>query len=247
MIPKIIHYCWLSGNPFPDTIKRCMNTWKKKMPDYEFILWDTNKFDINSSIWVKQAFEAKKYAFAADYIRLYAVYNYGGIYLDTDVEVLKDFTPLLNYPYFLGVENEKEGVIEAATFGAEPKNIYIKKCLDYYNNRTFIKSDGSFDTRSLPPIMKECLKDIIYLKTIKDFKLNQCNIQLLPVEYFSPKNYLNGKMTNLTNKTYSIHHFRASWFTKKQKIVLLSFRILGPKTTSALHAVYNKFKNIFKI
>ena len=89
MIPKIIHYCWLSRDEFPPLIKTCIDTWKEQLPDYEFILWDTNRFKLESNIWVQQAFDTKKYAFAADYIRLYAIYNFGGIYLDTDIEVLK--------------------------------------------------------------------------------------------------------------------------------------------------------------
>ena len=89
MIPKIIHYCWLSNDPIPEKLQEYMKSWKEKLPDYEFKLWNFDCFDINSSQWVKEAFEAKKYAFAADYIRLYAVYNYGGIYMDMDVEVIK--------------------------------------------------------------------------------------------------------------------------------------------------------------
>ena len=89
MIPKIIHFCWLSNDEYPELIKKCMATWKTKLPDYEFVLWDAKKFDLESTLWTKQAFETKKYAFASDYIRLYAVYTYGGIYLDTDAEVVK--------------------------------------------------------------------------------------------------------------------------------------------------------------
>ena len=96
MIPKIIHYCWLSDDPVPETLQGYMKSWKEKLPDYEFILWNFNRFDKSSSIWVSQAFDNKKYAFAADYIRLYAVYNYGGIYMDMDIEVLKSFDDLLN-------------------------------------------------------------------------------------------------------------------------------------------------------
>lgn len=99
MIPKIIHYCWLSNDPIPEKLQEYMKSWKEKLPDYEFKLWNFDCFDINSSQWVKEAFEAKKYAFAADYIRLYAVYNYGGIYMDMDVEVIKSFNPLLNNDY----------------------------------------------------------------------------------------------------------------------------------------------------
>ena len=106
MIPKIIHYCWLSNDPIPEKLQEYMKSWKEKLPDYEFKLWNFDCFDINSSQWVKEAFEAKKYAFAADYIRLYAVYNYGGIYMDMDVEVIKSFNPLLNNDYLLGYENQ---------------------------------------------------------------------------------------------------------------------------------------------
>lgn len=96
MIPKIIHYCWLSGDMYPDKIKKCINSWKKIMPDYEIMIWDLSRFDINSIVWTKQAYEKKKYAFASDYIRFYALYNYGGIYLDSDVEILRSFNDFLN-------------------------------------------------------------------------------------------------------------------------------------------------------
>lgn len=99
MIPKIIHLCWLSGDPYPPKIQKCLESWKKFLPEYEVMLWDGNRFDLNSSSWVAQAF-AKKYAFAADYIRMYALYHYGGIYLDSDVEVLKSFDELLTLPLF---------------------------------------------------------------------------------------------------------------------------------------------------
>ena len=104
MIPKIIHLCWLSGDPYPPKIAKCLKTWEKFLPDYEVVLWDTQRFDLNSSLWVKQAFEKKKYAFAADYIRFYALFHIGGIYLDSDVEVLKSFDDLLDLPYFIGAE-----------------------------------------------------------------------------------------------------------------------------------------------
>ena len=100
MIPKIIHSCWLSGDPFPEDIQRCIDSWKAILPEYKIILWDKNRFDINSVPYVKEAFEAKKYAFCADYIRIYALYKYGGIYLDSDVMVYKSFDPFLNLHAF---------------------------------------------------------------------------------------------------------------------------------------------------
>ena len=120
MIPKQIHYCWLSGEPYPKLISDCIESWKIHLPDYKIILWDTKRIDINSNLWLKQAFETKKYAFAADYIRFYALYHYGGIYLDADVEVLRSFDGLLNRHEFVG--EEASGDIEAAVMGVE-KNI----------------------------------------------------------------------------------------------------------------------------
>src|SRR5574344_2105661 len=168
MIPKIIHLCWLSGDKYPTKIAKCIASWTKHLPDYEIMLWDTKRFDLNSSNWVKQAFEAKKYAFAADYIWFYALYHYGGIYLDSDVEVLKSFNPLLDLPYFVGAE--KAGTPEAAIMGAEKGLPWIRKCLDYYNDRNFIKDDGSYDIRKLPEIMVE---QITQVQPIRNLSLEE--------------------------------------------------------------------------
>ena len=160
MIPKIIHYCWLSGDPYPPEIQRCLETWKEHFPGYEVWLWDTRRFDVNSTIWTKQAFEAKKYAFAADYIRLYALYNYGGIYLDSDVIVYKSFDELLRLPYFIG--HDQIGGFEAAVIGAEKGCRWIKDVLDYYEGRQFVKNDGSLDIESLPVIFHHQLVEKTY-------------------------------------------------------------------------------------
>ena len=104
MIPKIIHYSWISGDPYPEKIQRCIDSWKEKLPDYQFINWNRDTFDFNSCRWLKEAYEDQNYAYCSDYLRIYAVYNYGGIWLDTDVEVLRSFNDLLDLPYFFGVE-----------------------------------------------------------------------------------------------------------------------------------------------
>ena len=134
MIPKIIHWCWLSDDPIPDKLQHYMESWKKFLPDYEFIHWNFDRFPKGKSIWVDQAFEAHKYAFAADYIRLYALYNYGGFYLDMDVEVLKSFDTLLNHHLMLGYDSA--GFPEVAAFGAEKENDWIGLCLEEYNQKT---------------------------------------------------------------------------------------------------------------
>ena len=217
MIPKIIHYCWLSGDPIPENLQKCMNSWKKFLPDYEFILWDRNRFDINSTLWTKQAFEAKKYAFAADYIRLYAVYNYGGIYMDMDVEVVKSFNELLSSPYIWGMEAEKG--IEAGVFGAEQHALFLKDCLNYYNNRPFILQDGTYDRKVLPVIIFErfTLKYTIKKREKKEIESNSSTIYVFPPDFLTAKSYETGKI-HVTKNTYTIHHFAGSWFSKKEKI-----------------------------
>ena len=193
MIPKIIHLCWLSGDPYPPKIAKCLETWKKHLSDYEVILWDTYRFDLNSSLWVRQAFEKKKYAFAADYIRFYALYHFGGIYLDSDVEVLRSFNDLLDLPYFMGVE--KAQTPEAAIIGAEKGCDWIKMCLDYYKDRPFVNEDGSLNIRNLD-MQKEVLE-------FNDM-------------FFSPKVF-DSREVEITPYTYAIHHYQNSWFSHKAK------------------------------
>lgn len=216
MIPKKIHFCWLSGDAYPPKIQKCIDSWKKMFPDYEIIKWDLTRFPIEKSPWVKEAFEAKKYAFAADYIRFYTLYTEGGIYLDSDVEVLKSFDDLLELPYFLGRENVS-GNIEAAVMGCEAGAVWVKDCLDYYENRHFLSSQGQQDIEPLPCIMQDIFSSkygIFDIDCISKFNFQCQNIQVLPFSYFSPKNYLTNKI-QITENTYSIHHFTSAWRTKK--------------------------------
>ncbi len=220
MIPKIIHYCWLSKDPFPESINKCMESWKKKLPDYELMLWNFDRFPRGKSKWVDQAFEAHKYAFAADYIRLYALYNYGGIYLDSDVEVLKSFNNLLHLPYFLGQENTPSG-IEAATIGCEKGNPLIKDMLDSYEEKVFLNSDGTYNTLPLPFIFRKCIEARYEYHCINDesqFDSNPNVVNVFPIDWFSPKHWMT-KELNVTNNTFSIHHFAGSWLDDEAKEV----------------------------
>ncbi len=203
MIPKIIHYCWLSNDPVPKNFKKYMHGWKEKLKDYQFVKWDFSKFPKEKSLWVSEAFDNKKYAFAADYIRLFAVYNYGGIYLDMDVEVLKSFNDLICCPYMFARERPDSNWIEAGCFGAEKENDFIGKCLEWYKDRTFIKPDGSFDQMPLPQIMDKVRKK------------NKIHLKLYPWYYFTAKSYETG-VEKPTKKTYTVHHFAASWKTKNE-------------------------------
>ena len=158
-IPRVIHYCWLSNDPVPKDLQRYMDTWKEHLDGYEFVKWDFTRFDINKSDWVREAFENKKYAFAADYIRMYALYTEGGIYLDMDVEVLKSFDDLLHLDYFVCYENNVDKTPEVAAFGAQKGCRWIGEVLSYYEGRHFMKSDGTLDCHPLPKITKAWLTD----------------------------------------------------------------------------------------
>ena len=186
------------------------------------MLWDTQRFDMNSSQWVRQAFECKKYAFAADYIRFYALYHHGGIYLDSDVEVLKSFDDLLDLPYFVGAE--KAQTPEAAIMGAEKGCDWVGQCLQYYEGRPFIKEDGSMDIRKLPEIMFEqigklkpyrvlSLEDSLNVRTLD----MQQEFLILNDAFFSPKVF-DSREVQITPNTYCIHHYENSWFSHKAKI-----------------------------
>lgn len=248
MIPKIIHYCWLSNDKFPVQIQKCIDTWKIVLPDYEFKLWDTTTLNFEEYIWIKQAFETKKYAFAADYIRLYAVYNYGGIYLDTDVEVLKSFNDLLHLPYFIGTEGNN--IIEAGVFGATKKTPWLKECLDHYNNKTFINQDGSLNTMTLPNIMINQIgltrniitkPEKIILQLLKNGDITS-DLYLFPKEYFCAKNLGTGQLENTIN-TYCVHHFAMSWIPMKYKFLPNLKRklmaVFGVKTISTMINLFN--------
>ena len=221
MIPKIIHWCWLSDDPIPESLKKCMDSWKVYLPDYEFIHWNFQRFPKGKSKWVDEAFANKKYAFAADYIRLYALYNYGGIYLDMDVEVLKSFNPFLSLKTMMCWQNAIGG-LEVAAFGVEKGSKWVKECLDSYEKASFVKEDGSFEMTTLPQRIENELRSHNYI--LQDIaSVEEANaisgdntIPVFPYDFFSPKSYLTGKIKQ-TKRTVSIHHFAGSWLPPKKK------------------------------
>ena len=237
MIPKIIHYCWLSDDPIPENLQNYMKSWKEKLPDYEFILWNFKRFEKSSSQWVSQAFDNKKYAFAAYYIRLFAVYNFGGFYLDMDIQVLKSFNGLLNNELCLAFENDEKTGIEAGCFGAEKGNKIIGECLDYYKNRSFIKSDGSFDTLPLPKIMYKYIS-------------KHPELEIFEKDYFTAKSFETGQIEK-TDRTFSIHHFAGSWLEDWEKQVLLNKEKIHSKIkpvffAKVIFAFYSFFTRFIK-
>ncbi|MDR3312087.1 MAG: glycosyl transferase [Spirochaetaceae bacterium] len=221
MIPKIIHYCWLSGDPFPAEYQRCMDTWKAKLPDYEFILWDTQRFDIHSVAWTKQASETQLYACAADYIRLYAVYTYGGIYLDTDMEVVKPFDDLLDSGLMLAYENHISENLEAGCFGAEKGHPYIKKCLEYFEGRNLFAPALLSKIQGLPKAERhDFISPLLspeIMKQALDAYVTGAKPVVFPNDYFTARNIVTGEI-EATGNTYTIHHFGAQYHSKEWRM-----------------------------
>lgn len=160
MIPKIIHYCWFSGDPYPDLVKRCLRSWKRILPDYKLRLWDGNSFDFESVPYAKEGMAAKRWAVASDYIRLYALYTEGGIYLDSDVEVLKSFDSFLNNSFFTGtepyiVDNKIYYDLECAIMGSEKGHPFLKEALDYYNTIHYTPENHLTICHALVPILEK--------------------------------------------------------------------------------------------
>lgn len=210
-IPKIIHYCWLSEEPYPELIKKCMNSWLTLMPEYKIIKWDTNNFDVNICSYTAEAYKEKKYAFVSDYVRLYALYHYGGIYLDSDIEVFKSFNKFLYHDAFTGFEDDQH--IAAWLFGSKPNNPLFKELLEYYDRKHF-KIHGNLDlTPNVVPVTDTLKKyGLEFINQYQELK----NIVVYPSEYFCPKNYNTGEI-DITPNTHSIHYFNAGWMPEDKR------------------------------
>ena len=212
MIPKKIHYCWFGNNEIPEKDRRNIEGWGKINPEYEIIRWDESNYDLQKNNYMKEAYEAKKWGFVPDYARLDIIYNEGGIYLDTDVEILKPLDELLGYTCFAGLESEGR-VALGLGFGAEKGSSVIKTLLDYYNDKHFIKEDGSYDLRSAPEIQMGIFKELGLTQNNEIQILN--GITVFPTDYFCPMNYMTGIISTTCN-TFTIHHYNMSWMNKRE-------------------------------
>ena len=213
MIPKKIHYCWFGTKEKDKLIKKCIKSWKKKLPDYEIIEWNQNNFDLTQNQFALQAYREKKYAFVTDYVRLWALYNFGGIYLDSDVEVVKSLDKFLEYPAFGGFSSTPQfggcWEIPTACMGAEPKNEWIKYLLDYYNDKVFVNHDGSFNTTTNAKIMTDMCEGM-YKKENVQQTMTIGGTELFPMEYFEPINPYNN-INIFSDNSFCIHWHNVSW------------------------------------
>ncbi len=208
LIPKIIHYCWFGGAEKPPMIQRCINSWHKTLPDYKIIEWNEHNFDINICPYVKEAYDKKMWAFVTDYVRLWAVYNYGGIYMDSDVEVIKPFDEFLNHRAFTG--HEADMYLITATMGAEPLHPWIKMLLDYYKTAKL----------EMPPVpntftITNLSKDLIIGRG-DGFTFLKDGVVIYPTNVFCPYDHMRF-MATPTEDTYAIHRFAGSWLGRKEQ------------------------------
>ena len=238
-IPKVIHYCWFGNGKMPPITEKCIKSWKKYCPDYEIICWNEENFDINANRYMREAYEAKKWAFVSDFARLKVIYEHGGIYLDTDVELIKSPDDLLENSGFMGFD-EKGIVATGLGFGAEKGNEIIGEFLSDYDDISFILPDGSYDMTPCPDRNTAALKRL-GMDTEKNDQTFM-GVRFLRAEYLCPMDYYTGKKT-ITKNTYSIHHYCATWTSKVTKRTTRIKRIIGVKMYDKL---YGKFLHKFK-
>ena len=243
MIPNIIHYCWFGRGKMPKIALKCIDSWNKYLPDYELKLWNEDNFDLTLNPYTKEAYQSRKFAFVTDYARLYILYNEGGIYMDTDVEVLKNFDEFLSLPAFSGFEGDK--YVPTGIMASEKNGLWAKEQLEYYNDRHFILPDGTFDLTTNTQIISGIMESNGFILK-NSYQVYKNCMHMFPYEYFSPLQY--GKIF-LTDNTHCIHHFASSWNPEKRKIKKFIFKkIVGGKLTYLLVKVKRKIlKRPFQI
>lgn len=207
-IPKTIHYCWFGGNPLPKDAQKSIASWKKYLPAYEIKQWNESNFDINCCQYVKGAYEAKKYAFVSDYARFWVLYNEGGVYFDTDVEVIRDMSHIIEAGCFMGFEKGLEGsemgVNPGLGLGIEAHNTVIKDILSLYQSKTgFDIGEGTIVHYTTEVLSRYGLNK-------EDCKQYVGGINIYPADYFCPMDSTTG-ITTVTKNTVSIHHYSCSW------------------------------------
>ena len=246
MIPKIIHYCWFGGNPLPPLALKCIASWKKYLPEYEIKEWNESNFDVNIIQYTAEAYKAKKYAFVSDYVRFFVLYKYGGLYFDTDVEVIRPMDDIIARGPFMGCENktvpgatpQELGVNPGLGLGVNSGLGLYKELLDIYNDLSFYKEDG---TLNLTTIVEYTTNMLCKYGLRNTSNIQQCaDVWIYPKEFFCPKDYQTRKLT-ITNSTVCIHHYDGSWQKKYDKFKHVVIQVIGPSLTMALVKIKRLF------
>ncbi|MEG2310401.1 MAG: glycosyltransferase [Clostridia bacterium] len=247
---KVIHYCWFGNKPLPKLAKKCIKSWQKYLPDFTIKEWNETNFDINECSFTKEAYENKKWAFIADYARVKALYEEGGLYLDTDMEIISNIDQLLKDEMFIG--REENGYIAAGTIWVKnKKNKYMKEMLEFY------KSLDGFDisklwSYSIPTIVTKILRKYETHFDDVSIELIDNTIRVYPSEYFYPINYDFSKKI-YTENTCMVHYYNATWVSKSEKITITIYRTFGVKVGKIIVKIFTfpirifrKIKNLFK-
>lgn len=219
MIPKTIHYCWFGKKDLPPEAKRCIASWKKMCPDYNIIRWDENNFDVNQNPFSKAAYEAKKWAFVSDYTRLKVVYDNGGIYLDTDVELRKNLDSLREHGCYIGIQQNEFLCNTGLGFGATKSNPVVLKMLKSYDDLTF--SESHTLELSCPLLNNAAIRSYGIVSNTEITNLPE--VTVYPPQYFDPY----GGENLLCDETYSIHHYAASWTSEENQFKRKIARWIG--------------------
>jgi len=233
-IPKVIHYCWFGGNPLPPLAEKCIASWRKYLPEYEIKRWDESNFDVNIIPYTSQAYEVRKYAFVSDYARFWILYNYGGLYFDTDVEVINPMNDIIEAGAFMGCEKcfkngqspASLGINPGLGFGATAGLCFIKELLEMYATLDFHSSNKTIVEYTTDLL---CKKGLINTPNLQEVD----GIKIYPIDFFCPKNYVSGKLT-ITANTRSIHHYDASWTTRSAQIKLIIRHLIGERNFAKL-------------
>ena len=238
-IPKVIHYCWFGKNKMPALAEKCIESWKKYCPGYKIVCWNEDNFDITENRYAKEAYDAGKWAFVSDYVRLKVLYDEGGIYLDTDVELLKPLDNLIEEYGYMGFDDN--GLVSTGLgFACKKGNELVGALLADYDNISFILPDGSYDLTPCPDRNTKTVQKLGM--DINNKEQVFMEIQMLPEDYLCPMKYYTGKKI-ITKNTYSMHHFCASWTSPTAKCTLFVKRIIGVKLYDKL---YGKFLHKLK-
>lgn len=230
MIPKVIHYCWFGRGKKPPLAEKCIASWRKFLPDYEIREWNEDNYDVNTIPYTAEAYEAKKYAFVSDYARFDILYHHGGVYFDTDVEVIKPVDDILAAGPYMG--QEKFFTVNSGLgLAAVAQMPFFKDVLKGYELRHFLKDDGSFDQTTVVQFLTQIMlqRGLVPSEGIARFE----GINVYPSEYFNPKDIGTGKLT-ITSNTRTIHHYSASWYTPMDRAVYWTMMHFGRKTGQLL-------------
>lgn len=235
MIPRRIHYCWFGDAKPGSKEQHCMESWKRYCPDFELVRWDESNCCLEENGYVKQAYEAGKWAFVSDYIRLKVLFEHGGIYLDTDVELRKPLDAFLTHRAFMGFEDDTR--VATCLIGAESGHPFLYEVLQKYHELTFLKNDGSYDYTTNVERMSAWLRT--HGLNCDGTAQTVADVSLYPRDYFSPKNLQTGKL-ELSENTCAVHHFRASWMPFRNRVNTRLAQILGPDRTRTIKRILGR-------